>query len=53
MNRGMDRGRSVEFNSNRGSSTRSTASYGMGGSSRGGFSHSGGGSFSRGSGSYS
>ena len=53
MNRGMDRGRSVEFNSNRGSSTRSTASYGMGGSSRGGFSHSGGGSFSRGGGSYS
>ena len=52
MNRGMDRGRSVEFSSNRGSSTRSTVNQSMGGSSRGGFSHSGSGSFSRGSGSY-
>ena len=54
MNRGMDRGRSVEFSSNRGSSTRSTVNHSMGGSSRGGFSHSGSGSFSHsGSGSFS
>ena len=52
-NRGMDRGRSVDFSSNRGSSTRSTVNHSMGGSSRGGFSHSGGGSFSRGGGSHS
>lgn len=59
---GMSRGRSVDFSSSRGSSTRSTGSFGgthsrgsfSGGSSRGGgsFSHSGG-SFSHGGGSHS
>ena len=58
---GMSRGRSVDFSSNRGSSTRSTAGYSGGGSfgggSRGGGSFSsgsrGGGSFSHGGGSFS
>ena len=59
---GMSRGRSVDFSSSRGSSTRSTGSFSgshsrgsfSGGSSRGGgsFSHSGG-SFSHGGGSHS
>ena len=59
---GMSRGRSVDFSSSRGSSTRSTGSFGgthsrgsfSGGSTRGGgsFSHSGG-SFSHGGGSHS
>ena len=61
--RGIDRGRSVDFSSSRGSSTRSTVNHGGGsfshGGSRGGgsFSHSGGshggGSFSHGGGSHS
>ena len=63
---GMSRGRSVDFSSSRGSSTRSTGSFGgsrsggsfSGGSSRGGGSFNGGGSrgggsFSHGGGSFS
>ena len=61
QSRGIERGRSVDFSSNRGSSTRSTAGYSSGGSfgggSRGGGSFSsgsrGGGSFSHGGGSFS
>ena len=61
QSRGIERGRSVDFSSNRGSSTRSTAGYSGGGSfgggSRGGGSFSsgsrGGGSFSHGGGSFS